>query len=56
MTYHSTIDPARPEVYEGAVSEQDYIAVYTDTCTACPGVDDGWTTWTSVGIDPSISR
>jgi hypothetical protein len=38
MIYRSTIDPARPEIYEGAVSEQDYIATYMDTCTACPGV------------------
>ncbi len=37
MIFRSTIDPARPE-YEGAVSEQDYIAVYSDTCRNCPGV------------------
>jgi hypothetical protein len=37
MIYRSTIDPARPE-YEGAISEQDYIAVYTDTCRNCAGV------------------
>jgi hypothetical protein len=37
MIYRSTIDPARPE-FEGAISEQDYIAVYADTCTNCPGV------------------
>ncbi|UCC44309.1 MAG: hypothetical protein JSU65_14575, partial [Candidatus Zixiibacteriota bacterium] len=32
MIYRSTIDPTKPE-YAGAVSEQDYIAVYTDTFT-----------------------
>lgn len=36
MIYRSTIDPAKPE-YDGAVSEQDYVSVYTDTCTNCPG-------------------
>jgi hypothetical protein len=35
--YRSSIDPARSE-YKGAVSEQDYIAVYYDTCHSCPGV------------------
>lgn len=38
MIFRSTIDPARPE-YEGAISEQDYIAVYSDTCRNCSGVD-----------------
>ena len=33
MRYRSIIDPAKPE-FEGAVSEQDYIAVYTDTFTS----------------------
>jgi len=37
MIYRSTIDPARPDVYEGAISEQDYIARYADTCTNCLG-------------------
>jgi len=37
MIYRSNIDPARPE-YEGAISEQDYIAVYSDTCLNCRGV------------------
>jgi len=37
MIYRSTIDPTRPE-YDGAISEQDYIAVYTDTCITCPGL------------------
>jgi len=37
MIYRSTIDPARPE-FEGAISEQDYIGVYADTCTNCTGV------------------
>jgi len=37
MIYRSTIDPARPE-FDGAVSEQDYISVYADTCVNCPGV------------------
>lgn len=39
MIYRSTIDPARPE-FDGAVSEQDYIAVYADTCLACQGVSN----------------
>jgi len=33
MKYRSTIDPSKPE-FEDAVSEQDYIAVYTDTFTS----------------------
>ncbi len=37
MRYRSTIDPAKPE-YEGAVSEQDFVAVYFDTCTRCEGM------------------
>jgi len=37
MIYRSTIDPAKPE-FEGAVSEQDYIARYADTCRNCNGV------------------
>jgi hypothetical protein len=37
MVYRSSVDPAKPE-YEGAVSEQDYIAVYADTCTNCRGI------------------
>jgi hypothetical protein len=37
MIYRSTIDPARPE-FAGAVSEQDYIARYADTCMGCSGV------------------
>jgi len=37
MIYRSTIDPARPE-FDGAVSEQDYVAIYSDTCINCPGV------------------
>ena len=37
MRYRSTVDPAKPE-YIGAVSEQDYIAVFYDTCTNCRGV------------------
>lgn len=37
MIYRSTIDPAKPE-FDGAISEQDYIAVYYDTCLNCPGV------------------
>ena len=32
MVHRSIIDPAKPE-FEGAVSEQDYVAVYTDTFT-----------------------
>lgn len=37
MIYRSTVDPSKPE-FAGAVSEQDYIAVYYDTCLNCPGV------------------
>lgn len=37
MKFRSTIDPAKPE-FDGAISEQDYIAVYYDTCLNCPGI------------------
>jgi hypothetical protein len=37
MIYRSTIDPARPE-FKDAVSEQDYLGVYYDTCHNCQGV------------------
>jgi len=38
MKYRSIIDPAKPE-YKDAISEQDYIAVYTDTfTTGVPGL------------------
>ena len=37
MRFRSSIDPAKPE-YVGAVSEQDYIAVYYDTCLSCRGI------------------
>jgi hypothetical protein len=36
MKLRSTIDPAKPE-YIGAVSEQDFICTYYDTCVNCPG-------------------
>ncbi|MBU0984509.1 MAG: hypothetical protein KKA42_11600, partial [candidate division Zixibacteria bacterium] len=39
MLYRSTINPAKSE-YEGAISEQDFIAVYYDTCTNCPGIEN----------------
>lgn len=35
MIYRSTIDPLSPR-FEGAISEQDFIATFTDTCTRCP--------------------
>ncbi|MBD3258931.1 hypothetical protein GF377_10895, partial [candidate division GN15 bacterium] len=38
MVFRSTIDPSSP-AFDGAISEQDYIAVYYDTCTGCPGND-----------------
>ncbi|MEA3297723.1 MAG: hypothetical protein U9R56_07660, partial [candidate division Zixibacteria bacterium] len=38
MTYRSNINPDKPE-YEGAVSEEDYISVYTDTFTEGIGTD-----------------
>ena len=37
--YRSTLDPREPE-YEGAVSEEDYIIVYADTCRRCSGRPD----------------
>jgi len=45
MIRRSTLDPESPE-YNGAISEQDYIAVYTDTFTSgvsglCPDYMDG---------------
>lgn len=45
LVFRSTIDPAKPE-YDGAVSELDLIAAYSDTCINCPGV----------GNDPQDSR
>ncbi len=36
MQYRSITDPAKPE-YEGAISEQDYVSTFFDTCTACNG-------------------
>jgi len=45
MIYRSTIDPAKPE-FDGAISEIDLIAVYSDTCTNCPGI----------GNDPQDNR
>lgn len=41
MKFRSTIDPAKPE-YDGAISEQDYISVYFDTCTNCRGVGNDY--------------
>jgi len=37
IQYRSTMDPMKPE-FVGAVSEQDFIAVYADTCRRCSGV------------------
>ena len=37
IKYRSNVDPTR-QGYDEAVSEQDYIAVYTDTCLDCYGV------------------
>jgi len=34
IVYRSSIDPSRPW-YEGAISHQDFIAVYSDTCQEC---------------------
>ncbi len=36
IIYRSTLDPSQP-FYEDAVSHQDYIATYADTCRDCPG-------------------
>ena len=35
IKYRSTLDPNSP-FYEGAVSHEDYIAVFNDTCSTCP--------------------
>jgi len=38
IQYRSIMDPNKPE-FEGAVSEEDFIAVYYDTCSRdCPGL------------------
>lgn len=37
MVYRSTLDPSQP-FYEDAVSHQDYVATYADTCRDCIGV------------------
>jgi hypothetical protein len=37
MIYRSTLNPGLPG-FEDAVSEQDYVAVYYDTCTVCSGI------------------
>ena len=37
IIYRSITDPTSPR-YLGAVSEQDYIAKYFDTCLSCPGM------------------
>lgn len=37
IIYRSTSDPQRPEFVD-AVSEQDFIAKYADTCRDCPGM------------------
>ena len=38
--HFSTMDPALP-AYEGAISEQDYVVVYSDTCVRCTSGQDG---------------
>jgi hypothetical protein len=38
IQHRSTSDPTNDEEYAGAVSEQDWIAVYYDTCRTCKGV------------------
>ncbi len=38
LQYRSITDPSKPDVYEGAISEEDYLAVYYDTCINCSGV------------------
>jgi hypothetical protein len=37
LIYRSTLDPTSPR-FENAISEQDLIATYSDTCTRCLGV------------------
>lgn len=39
MKFRSNIDPARPE-FDGAISQEDYIGVFYDTCIGCSGVSD----------------
>jgi len=39
MIYRSNADPLAPE-YQGAVSYQDFVAVYYDTCSTCIGVEN----------------
>ena len=41
MVYRSMIDPKGP-YFDGAVSDQDFVAEYYDTCRTCPGT----------GLDP----
>jgi hypothetical protein len=42
ITRRSTIDPANPDLYEGAISEEDYICQYRDTCVTsnCSGLSN----------------
>ncbi len=40
VSFRSTIDPTKPELFNGAISEEDYIMEYYDTCTACDGSTD----------------
>lgn len=35
--YRSTLDPSKPQYFRNAVSEQDYVMRYYDTCRTCPG-------------------
>jgi len=37
IIYRSNLDPTSPR-YEGAISEQDFICTYYDTCRTCPGI------------------
>ncbi|MBI5265611.1 MAG: hypothetical protein HY851_00100, partial [candidate division Zixibacteria bacterium] len=38
IRYRSITDPSKPE-FDGAISEEDFVAVYYDTCTRdCPGL------------------
>jgi hypothetical protein len=39
MLYRSTLDPRSP-AFVDAASEQDFVAVYTDTCLSCKGVSN----------------
>ncbi|MEW5796052.1 MAG: hypothetical protein AB1772_06785 [Candidatus Zixiibacteriota bacterium] len=36
----SNLDPNKKELFEGAISQEDYVCKYADTCTSCNGVSN----------------